>query len=99
MFIGNLGESMLNKPRLANASRRNERNVALIVQSPHYFLSLLLSVAEVFGTFVSIDDEWIIQSFHILCYMFYGMHKIRLLINNSKRLTLFIIIIYHFSVI
>ena len=75
MFIGNLGESMMNKPRLANASRRNERNVALIVQSPHYSLGLLLPVAEVFDTFVSIDDEWIIKSFHILCYMFYGMQR------------------------
>ena len=75
MFIGNLGKSMMNKPRLANASRRNERNVALIVQSPHYSLGLLLPVAEVFGTFVSIDDEWIIKSFHILCYMYYGMQR------------------------
>lgn len=26
-----------------------------------------LSVAEIFGTLVSIDDEWIIQLFHVLC--------------------------------
>ncbi len=34
-----------------------------------------LSVAEIFGTLVSIDDEWIILLFHVLCSMFYVMQR------------------------
>ena len=42
---------------------------------PLYLYTNFLPVAEVFGTFVSIDDERIIQSFHVLCYIFYGMQS------------------------
>lgn len=42
---------------------------------PLYLYTNFLPVAEVFGTLVSIDDERIIQSFHVLCYIFYGMQR------------------------
>ena len=51
---------MMNQSRLAVASRRNQRNVAVVLYGGDKFCRLLLSVAEVFWPVVADNNKWIV---------------------------------------
>lgn len=66
-------KSMMNEACLPNASGGYQNDVALIVQGAKQRLGLLFAIAEIFPPFIAIDDERIIQLFHISRFMFYEM--------------------------
>ena len=81
-------KDMVYESRLSDAARRDEHDVALILQSLHDDFRLFFAVAEVFCSLISVDNKWVIQLFHnvlylfhVLCYMFYVMQRYYFLCN------------------
>src|SRR5574344_184807 len=88
LLLADILKDMVYESRLSDASRRDEDDVALILQSLHDEIRLFLAVAEVFCSLISVDNKWVIQLFHnvlylfhVLCYIFYEMQRYDFLCN------------------
>lgn len=71
LLLADALKDMVYESRLSDASRRDEDDVALILQSLHDEIRLFLAVAEVFCSLISVDNKWVIQLFHNVLYLFH----------------------------